>query len=251
MFKKVSLELGGKNPNVVFADTDLDEVVSTGVQAAFANQGQICLCGSRILVEQAAYEPFLERFVESTEKLKVGDPLVDTTDQGALVSEAHHDKVRSYVQLAQDEGGRIRCGGGRPRDLPERCRDGYFLEPTVITDLGPDCRVNQEEIFGPVVTVSPFRDEDEAVARANGTPYGLSASVWTRDLARAHRMSERIAAGTVWVNCWLLRDLRVPFGGMKQSGVGREGGDEALRFFTEPKNVCIRYPAVARPVGKP
>ena len=251
MFKKVSLELGGKNPNVVFADTDLDEVVSSSVQAAFANQGQICLCGSRIFVEQTLYEPFLERFVEATEKLRVGDPLESTTDQGALVSEAHYDKVRGYVQLARDEGGRIRCGGERPEDLPERCRDGYFHEPTVITDLGPDSRVNQEEIFGPVVTLTPFRDEDQVVAWANGTPYGLSASVWTRDLARAHRVSERIAAGTVWVNCWLLRDLRVPFGGMKQSGVGREGGDEALRFFTEAKNVCIRYPAEAPPAGKP
>jgi aminomuconate-semialdehyde/2-hydroxymuconate-6-semialdehyde dehydrogenase len=250
MFKKIALEMGGKNPNIIFADADLDEVVSASLRSSFANQGQICLCGSRIFVEESAYEPFLKRFVDETRKLAVGDPLDAATQQGALVSLAHYDKVRYYVDLAREEGGEILCGGGRPDDLPERCAEGYYFRPTVITGLGPHCRVNQEEIFGPVVTVMPFRDENEVVAGANSTPYGLSASIWTRDLSRAHRLAERVVAGTVWVNCWLVRDLRVPFGGMKQSGVGREGGEEALRFFTEPKNVCVRYPAGAGPRGR-
>ena len=242
MFKKLALELGGKNPNIIFADADLAEVVPTSVRSAFTNQGQICLCGSRIFVEQAAYEPFLKSFVDETRKLRIGDPLEPATQQGALVSRQHYDRVRAYVELAREEGGRILCGGERPADLPRRCAEGYFLEPTVITGLGSECRVNPEEIFGPVVTVMPFRDETQVVDWANSTPYGLSASIWTRDLSRAHRLAERIDAGTVWVNCWLVRDLRVPFGGMKQSGVGREGGEDALRFFTEPKNVCVRYP---------
>ncbi len=238
--KKVTLEMGGKNPNLVFADADLDRAVPESVRAAFSNQGQICLCGSRILVERRAYDAFLERFVARTRALRIGDPLDPSTDQGALVSRAHADKVASYVELARREGGSIACGGGPPDALPERCRDGFFLEPTVITDLAPSCRVHQEEIFGPVVTVTPFDDEDEALALANDTPYGLSATVWTENLSRAHRLAERIDAGVVWINCWLVRDLRTPFGGMKASGVGREGGEEALRFFTEPRNVCLR-----------
>jgi aminomuconate-semialdehyde/2-hydroxymuconate-6-semialdehyde dehydrogenase len=243
MFKKIALEMGGKNPNIIFADADLDQVVETTLRSSFANQGQICLCGSRIFVEESVYEPFLTRFVDATRKLEIGDPLDPSTRQGALVSQQHHEKVASYVRLAEDEGGRILCGGRPPEKLPPRCRDGFFFEPTVITGLGADCRVNQEEIFGPVVSVMPFRDEREVVAWANGTSYGLSASVWTADISRAHRMAEQIDSGTVWINCWLLRDLRVPFGGMKHSGVGREGGEEALRFYTESKNVCIRYPA--------
>jgi len=238
--KKVTLEMGGKNPNLVFADADLDRAIPESVRAAFSNQGQICLCGSRILVERAAYEPFLERFVAQTRQLRIGDPLDPATEQGALVSRAHADKVVSYIELGRNEGGTILCGGGRPARLPARCREGFFLEPTVITNLAAGCRVNREEIFGPVVTVAPFDDEDEAVALANGTPYGLSASVWTENLSRAHRLAERIDAGVVWINCWLVRDLRTPFGGMKASGLGREGGEEALRFFTEPRNVCLR-----------
>jgi aminomuconate-semialdehyde/2-hydroxymuconate-6-semialdehyde dehydrogenase len=239
-FKKVALELGGKNPNVIFADADFDEALETGVRAAFQNQGQICLCGSRVLVEAGVFDSFVERFVERTRALRQGDPLDDATEQGALVSRAHLEKVGGYVELARAEGGRVLAGGQPPSPPNARCAGGYFFSPTVVTGLGPDCRVNQEEIFGPVVTLLPFRDEAQAVELANATAYGLAATLWTRDLRRAHRVAERIQSGTVWVNCWLLRDLRVPFGGMKQSGLGREGGEEAWRFFTEPKNVCIR-----------
>jgi aminomuconate-semialdehyde/2-hydroxymuconate-6-semialdehyde dehydrogenase len=239
LFKRLALECGGKNPTIIFADADLDEALPAGVRAAFSNQGEICLCGSRILVERPIYERFVEGFVERTQQLRVGDPLGDTTDLGALVSAEHLAKVESYVELAQREGGSIRCGGSRPQNLNDRCRGGYFLEPAVITGLDARCRTNLDEIFGPVVTIMPFEYEQDSVELANATPYGLSASVWTRDLDRAHRVAERLDCGTVWVNCWLLRDLRVPFGGMKQSGLGREGGGEALRFFTEPKNVCI------------
>lgn len=241
LLKKLSLELGGKNPTIVFADADPD-AIDGSVQAAFSNQGQICLCGSRLFVEESIYRTFVERFVEKTRQLRIGDPMEENTQQGALVSAAHRDKVESYVQLARTLRGRILCGGHRPADLPPRCAGGYFFEPTVIVDLPPTCRVNQEEIFGPVVSIMPFVDEREVIDAANGVPYGLSASIWTSNLARAHRVADQLAVGTVWVNCWLVRDLRVPFGGMKQSGVGREGGDEALRFFTEPKNVCVRTP---------
>jgi aminomuconate-semialdehyde/2-hydroxymuconate-6-semialdehyde dehydrogenase len=238
-FKKLTLEMGGKNPAILFADADLDTAVPGIVRAAFTNQGQICLCGSRVLVESAVYERFLECFVARSRKLAVGDPLEPGTEIGAVVSAAHRAKIESYIALARSEGGEVLTGGGRPAALPARCRDGFFLEPTVVTGLPMGCRVNQEEIFGPVVTVTRFRDEAEGIALANQSPYGLAASVWTRDLARAHRVADRVECGTIWVNCWLLRDLRVPFGGMKQSGVGREGGEEALEFFTEPKNVCV------------
>ncbi len=240
LFKKVALEMGGKNPNILFADADLDAALPETVRASFSNQGQICLSGSRLLVEAPILDRVLERLVAGARALTPGDPLVESTQQGALVSAAQHAKVLSYIDKARSGGARILCGGGPPRNLPERCRGGHFVEPTVLTGLPPDHPVNREEIFGPVVSVLPFHSEDEAVSIANGTDYGLSASVWTRDLARAHRMAERIESGTVWINCWLLRDLRVPFGGMKRSGVGREGGDEALRFYTEPKNVCVR-----------
>jgi aminomuconate-semialdehyde/2-hydroxymuconate-6-semialdehyde dehydrogenase len=239
-FKKLSLELGGKNPNVIFADADMDEAVKTGLSSSFRNQGQICLCGSRILVEAGAYPAFLERFVAATGTLRLGDPLDPDTEQGAIVSKAHYEKVLSYLALAREEGGHVVCGGGPPPRISDRCKDGYFIQPTVIVDLPMDCRTNQEEIFGPVVTITPFEDEDHAVELANATPYGLAATLWTQNLGRAHRVADRIEAGTVWVNCWMLRDLRVPFGGMKASGVGREGGEEALRFFTETKNVCVK-----------
>jgi len=239
MFKPLSLELGGKNPTIVFADADMDQAVTTSVRASFANQGQICLCGSRILVEQPVYDSFVREFVNRAKALKIGDPLDEKTEQGAIASKAHTEKVLTYIDLAKQEGGRIECGGKRAAPPNDRCRNGYFIEPTVVTGLGPNCRCNMEEVFGPFVTIATFRNADEAVRVANGTEYGLSASLWTSNLQQAHDVAARLHSGTVWVNCWLLRDLRVPFGGMKHSGIGREGGDEALRFFTEPKNVCI------------
>ncbi|MEP6698355.1 MAG: aldehyde dehydrogenase [Verrucomicrobiota bacterium] len=239
LFKKVSLELGGKNPNIIFADADLDAAIAGSVRSSFANQGQVCLCGSRVFVERSVYKDFVDRFVTAASKLKSGDPLEETTDQGAIVSKTQLDKVKFYVDLAQKEGGTIALGGSAPTSINERCQSGYFFQPTVITDLPVSCRVNREEIFGPVITITPFDNEEEVIGYANDTEYGLASSVWTQNLNRAHRVAEQIHAGTVWVNCWLVRDLRVPFGGMKQSGVGREGGEEALRFFTEPKNVCI------------
>ncbi|MGN6184900.1 MAG: aldehyde dehydrogenase family protein, partial [Thermoanaerobaculia bacterium] len=234
MFKKLSLELGGKNPNLIFADADLDQAIATSIQSSFANQGEICLCGSRIFVDRAIYTQFVERFVEATKKLRIGDPTDAATDVGALISEAHLQKVAGYIELAKQEGGAVVTGGNRVD------RDGFFMEPTVITGLACDRRVLQEEIFGPVVTITPFDSDAEALEFANSTRYGLSATVWTRDLQRAHRVAAELHAGTVWINCWLLRDLRVPFGGMKDSGVGREGGFESLAFFTEAKNVCVK-----------
>ncbi|HEY0656404.1 MAG TPA: aldehyde dehydrogenase [Chryseosolibacter sp.] len=239
MFKKLSLELGGKNPNIIFADCDFDKALSTSIQSSFANQGEICLCGSRIFVERSLYEKFLAAFVERTKSLVIGDPADEKTKVGALVSEAHLAKVKSYIDLAQKEGGKIIAGGNQV-SLPGRCANGFFLEPTVITGLPFDCRTNQEEIFGPVVTIMPFDTEDEVLAYANSTTYGLSATLWTENLKRAHRVSSKLKSGIIWVNCWLFRDLRTPFGGMKQSGVGREGGWEALKFFTETRNVCIK-----------
>src|SRR5713101_1724779 len=239
LFKKVSLELGGKNPNIVFADADLEAAIAGSVRSSFANQGQVCLCGSRVFVERSAYKDFVERFIDKASQLKLGDPLDEKTDQGAIVNKAQLDKIKFYVDLGQKEGGKIALGGSAPEPPNERCRDGYFFQPTVITGLPVSCRTNREEIFGPVVTITPFDNEEQVIAYANDTDYGLASSVWTQNLNRAHRVAEQINTGTVWVNCWLVRDLRVPFGGMKQSGVGREGGEEALRLFTEPKNVCI------------
>lgn len=238
MFKKLSLELGGKNPNLVFADCDFQQAVKTSVAAAFTNQGEICLCGSRIFIERPIFDQFAAEFVRQTRELVVGDPMDEQTKIGALVSEAHMEKVLSYIELARQEGGKILVGGNRVT-VPTHPR-GYFVAPTVITGLSHTCRTNQEEIFGPVVTLVPFDDEAEAIEMANSTPYGLAATIWTENLKRAHRVSAQIRSGIVWVNCWLLRDLRTPFGGVKQSGVGREGGWEALRFFTEAKNVCIK-----------
>ncbi|MFM7235071.1 MAG: aldehyde dehydrogenase [Flavobacteriales bacterium] len=237
-FKKLSLELGGKNPTIVFADCDYEKMLRTTLRAAFANQGQICLCGSRILVQDAIYDRFVTDFTAKVAAMKVGDPLLDDTKTGAVVSEAHMKKILSYIDLAHGEGGHIQCGG-KQAIVDGRCAGGYFIEPTVITGLGPDCRTNREEIFGPVVTIQKFSDEDHALQLANATEYGLAASLWTSDVTRAHRFSARLESGIVWVNTWLLRDLRTPFGGVKHSGVGREGGWEALRFFTEPQNVCI------------
>jgi aminomuconate-semialdehyde/2-hydroxymuconate-6-semialdehyde dehydrogenase len=227
-FKKLSLELGGKNPTIVFADADFPEAIRTSLRASFWNQGEICLCGSRIFVEEPLHETFVVAFAEGARRLEI------EKDFGALISAAHLQKVLGYIDLAKEEGGTIVAGGRRVD------RKGYFVEPTVITGLGTNCRVLQEEIFGPVVTITPFRDEAEAIAFANSTRYGLSSSVWTRDLSRAHRVAAAIESGTVWINCWLLRDLRVPFGGMKESGMGREGGADSLDFFTEPKNVCLK-----------
>ena len=239
MFKKLSLELGGKNPNIIFADCDFEQAVAISINSSFLNQGEICLCGSRILVERSLYKKFLDEFVKRAEALVVGDPLDKPTRVGALVSEGHLKKVLSYIELAKQEGGKILCGGKQLK-IPGRCAEGYFIAPTVITELNQQCRTNQEEIFGPVVTIMPFDTEAEAIQFANSNAYGLSATLWRENLKRAHRVAHQLKSGIVWVNCWLLRDLRTPFGGMKQSGVGREGGWEALRFFTEAKNICIK-----------
>ena len=238
-FKKLSLELGGKNPAIVFADADLSEAnLDTIVRSGFANQGEICLCGSRLLVERSIYETFKQRYLAKVQALRVGDPEDPASHLGALVSQAHFDKVTGCIERARAEGGRVLAGGDAVR-VDGRCAGGWFVAPTVIEGLPNASATNQEEIFGPVVTLIPFDGEDEAVALANGTGYGLAASLWTSNLDRAHRVSGRLEFGIVWVNCWLLRDLRTPFGGVKNSGVGREGGVEALRFFTEAKNVCL------------
>ncbi len=239
MFKKLSLELGGKNPNIIFADCDYDKMLSTTMLSSFANQGQICLCGSRIFVEKSIYEKFKNDFVEKTKKLSIGAPLQDGTKIGAVVSKSHMEKILSYVELAQQEGGKVLCGGKR-KVLDGEFAEGYYIEPTIIEGLKYDCRTNQEEIFGPVVTIMPFEKEEEVLMMANSTIYGLASTVWTQDITKAHRVANEIHAGIVWINCWLLRDLRTPFGGVKSSGVGREGGFEAFDFFTEPKNICIK-----------
>ncbi len=238
MFKKLSLELGGKNPNVIFADCDWDKMMRTTVQSSFSNQGQICLCGSRILIHKSIYEKFKAEFIERVKKLTVGDPLQEASKQGAVVSKVHFDKVMNCIAVAKEEGGTILLGGEAV--TPEgRCANGYFIQPTIIEGLGAHCKTNMDEIFGPVVTLQTFETEEEALALANASNYGLASTIWTQDIARANRVALKINTGIVWINCWLLRDLRTPFGGMKNSGVGREGGWEALRFFTETKNVCV------------
>lgn len=241
VFKKLSLELGGKNPNIIFADCDFDRMLETTIRSSFLNQGEICLCGSRIFIEKSIYPKFKEAFVERVKKLHVGDPLNPDTFMGALVSHLHMEKVLSYIELAKEEGGTILCGGERVTPAGDN-ENGWFVSPTVIEGLAHDCRTNQEEIFGPVVTLTPFETEDEALHMANSIGYGLAAMVWTENLSRAHRVASRIESGIVWVNTWLLRDLRTPFGGIKNSGVGREGGFYALDFFTEAKNICIYTP---------
>ena len=239
MFKKLSLELGGKNPNIIFADCDFEKTVKESVRASFTNQGEFCLCGSRIYIEASIYDKFKTAFVEEVKKLKVGDPLLPQTKVGAIASQLHYEKILSYIALAKEEGGTI-LYGGKPAEVEERCKDGYFIEPTVVEGLNHLCRTNQEEIFGPVVTLQRFESEEEVIGFANSNNYGLACIIFTENLTRAHRVAASVKSGIVWVNCWLLRDLRTPFGGVKQSGVGREGGWEALRFFTEPKNVCIK-----------
>lgn len=239
MFKKLSLELGGKNPTVIFADCNYEQMLETTVRSSFTNQGEICLCGSRILVERSIYEKFRKDFTEKVKALRVGDPLLEETDSGAIVSKQHFDKIMYHISLAVNEGGRVLCGGKAAR-LPGRCSGGWFIEPTVIENLPYNCRTNLEEIFGPVVTLMPFDTEEQAIGISNSTEYGLASILWTENLTRAHRIAAELKSGIVWINCWMLRDLRTPFGGVKNSGVGREGGLEALRFFTEPKNVCIK-----------
>ena len=238
MFKKLSLELGGKNPSVIFADCNWQKMMKTVIQSSFTNQGQICLCSSRLLIENSIYDKFKDEFVKRVKELVVGDPLEPNTRQGAIVSKMHFEKVMRCIETAKEEGGKILCGG-KAVQLEGRCANGLFIEPTVIEGLGPACETNREEIFGPVVTLQKFSSEEEALQLANDGEYGLAATVWTQDISRANRIAMKLEAGIIWVNCWLLRDLRTPFGGMKNSGVGREGGWEALRFFTEAKNVCV------------
>eukprot|EP01112_Ceratiomyxa_fruticulosa_P016333 TRINITY_DN4917_c0_g1_i3.p1 TRINITY_DN4917_c0_g1~~TRINITY_DN4917_c0_g1_i3.p1 ORF type:complete len:485 (-),score=98.56 TRINITY_DN4917_c0_g1_i3:56-1510(-) len=239
LYKKLSLELGGKNPNIIFEDAKLEDCLATTVRSSFSNQGEICLCGSRIYVQESIYKVFLEKFIEKIKALKVGDPNKDDSDLGALISADHLKKIEYYVNLAKEEGGKIETGGERAK--VQGMEGGYFYLPTVITGLNNSCRTIQEEIFGPVVTISMFKTEEEVVEMANGVLYGLSASVWTENARRAHLISSQLQCGTVWVNCWMLRDLRMPFGGMKQSGIGREGGVHSMDFYTEQKTICVKY----------
>lgn len=239
-FKKLSLELGGKNPNIIFADCKYEEMLQTTILSSFSNQGQICLCGSRIFIEKSIYEKFKNDFVKLVSELKIGDPKDKDTRIGALVSQNHFEKIQYYIDLAKSEGGKI-LTGGNVRKIEGRCENGWFIEPTVIEGLTYDCRTNQEEIFGPVVTIMPFETEEDVIKYSNSTQYGLSATVWTENISKANRIITKLDSGIIWVNTWLLRDLRTPFGGVKNSGVGREGGFYALDFFTEKKNVCIKY----------
>ncbi|MFC7357666.1 aldehyde dehydrogenase [Jejudonia soesokkakensis] len=239
MFKKLSLELGGKNPNLIFADCDYEKMLAVTVKSSFANQGQICLCGSRIFVEEAIFPKFKNDFIKKVSQLKIGLPSESSTNIGALVSKSHLEKVESYIKIAEEEGGKILFGGKRI-NIPN-AENGYYLQPTIIEVDDDQCRINQEEVFGPVVTIMPFKTEKEVLAMANGIKYGLSATLWTTNINRTMRLSKELEAGIVWVNTWLNRDLRTPFGGVKESGIGREGGFEVLKFFTEAKNVCIHY----------
>jgi len=238
-FKKLSLELGGKNPNIIFEDCDFNKAVKTTIKASFSNQGQICLCGSRILVQKSIYTKFKKAFIEEAKKLRVGNPLEDHSNLGAVVSQGHMNKILAAIEHAKKEGGSILLGGNRATIKGEN-KNGFFIEPTIIEGLSPECNTNQEEIFGPVVSLGSFDTEEQAIALANNTKYGLAATLFTENLSRAHRVSAALNAGIIWINTWLLRDLRTPFGGVKQSGIGREGGFKAFDFFTETKNVCIK-----------
>lgn len=233
--KRLSFELGGKNPYIIFADANLEEVVETTIQSSFSNQGEVCLAGSRIYVQRPIYDQFLERFVERTKQLVVGDPFDPKTNVGALISREHLDRVYGYLEIAKNEG-RILLGGKRPEGLEK----GFYLEPTIVVDLPEQCRVVKEEIFGPVASILPFDTEEEVIARANATEYGLSATIWTNDLKRAHRVAHQIEAGVIWINTWFLRDLRTPFGGMKHSGIGREGGAHSVEFYSELTNITVK-----------
>ncbi len=238
--KKVSLELGGKNPNIIFTDCDYELMMETTLRSSFANQGQICLCGSRIYIQSSLYEKFRDDFAARVKKLTVGDPNESSSKLGAIVSQQHFDKILGCIELAKQEGGSILCGGNAVQ-VPGRCSDGWFIEPTVIEGVANDSATNQQEIFGPVVSIQPFDDMDDAIAKTNESQYGLAATIWTSNLNVAHQVASEVESGIIWINCWLARDLRTPFGGMKQSGLGREGGMEALRFWTEPKNICIKF----------
>jgi aminomuconate-semialdehyde/2-hydroxymuconate-6-semialdehyde dehydrogenase len=239
MFKKLSLELGGKNPNIIFEDCNYEKMLAATVRSSFTNQGQICLCGSRILVEDKIYDQFKKDFVQRVSELIVGNPSVENTNIGALVSKAHLEKVKSYIDIAEAEGGKILFGGNKV--VVKGSENGYYLQPTIIEVSDNKCKLNQEEIFGPVVTIMSFKSDAEALQLANDSKYGLSATLWTNNLNRTLQFSKQLQTGIVWVNTWMLRDLRTPFGGQKDSGVGREGGFEVLRFFTESKNICIQY----------
>ncbi len=237
-FKKLSLELGGKNPCIIFSDCNYKKMMQTTVKSSFANQGQICLCSSRIFIEKSIYEQFKIDFVNAVKELRLGDPLEKGTQVGAVVSKEHQQKILSYIETAKEEGATILCGGNQ-EIVSGRCEAGFFVQPTVLEGLSPFCRTNQEEIFGPVVTLTAFETEEEVLSYANSVKYGLSAVIWTENINKASRMAMQLEAGIIWTNTWLLRDLRTPFGGMKDSGIGREGGFYALNFFTETKNICI------------
>lgn len=239
MFKKLSLELGGKNPNIIFADCDFEKAVKTTVLSTFQNQGEICLCGSRIFIEKPIYEKFKNELIKQVNDLKIGNPLAEDTKVGAIVSKMHYEKVLSYIEIAKKEGGVVLTGGKAYH--PQGLENGWYIEPTLIEGLDNNCQTNQEEIFGPVATLVPFESVDEVLNYANSIPYGLASTIWTENLSKAHQVAAKIESGIVWINCWLLRDLRTPFGGVKQSGVGREGGYYAMNFFTETKNVCIKF----------
>ena len=238
-FKKLSLELGGKNASIIFDDCDLEKTVPGVVRSGFLNQGQVCLCGSRILVQENVYDKFVDRFVNEVENMKIGDPSNEDTKLGALISPEHLSKVEEYIQIAKDEGGTI-LTGGYPC-LPKEFENGNWIAPTVIADLDVSSRCSIEEIFGPVVTIHKFVNEEEAIKIANNTRYGLAGSIWTTDLEKGNRVAESIHTGMIWINTWLHRDLRVPFGGVKDSGVGREGGRWSLGFFSETMNICTKY----------